>query len=307
MTDHIYTIGELSKMSGISVRRLRFYSDKGLLPPSGRAASGYRMYSEADLARLELIVALRNASVSLGEIRKILSRRLSLSEVLAFRLETLEAEIVAKRRIVVALRSVMKLSEPTPQDLRRIWTVTHLSQSEFRTVIKRFFDEVAQGANIDPSLRQQMIDITAPEHPDDPTPEQLDVWTELAATLSDEDYIQEMRASMAKMWTNEFDPSAYVKAVTQAFDQARAAMNEGHAPHSDSGKAIARDWLEASAKAMNKTPDSAFIDWHLDQYRKYHGRAARHQEGTPPVSGENALDAAVAEWGWIVTAMERHL
>ncbi|MGO4840581.1 MerR family DNA-binding transcriptional regulator, partial [Rhizobiaceae sp. 2RAB30] len=35
----MYTIGELSKLSGVSVRRIRFYADKGLLPPSTRTFS----------------------------------------------------------------------------------------------------------------------------------------------------------------------------------------------------------------------------------------------------------------------------
>ncbi|HEX2840346.1 MerR family transcriptional regulator [Hyphomicrobium sp.] len=307
MTDRIYTIGELSKMSGVSVRRLRFYSDKALLPPTARAASGYRMYSEADLARLDLIVALRNAGVSLGEIRKILSRRLALADVLALRLKTLEAEIVSKRRVAAALRSVLKLSEPTPQDLRRLWTVTHLSQLEFRTAVERFFDEAAEGTKIDPSWRQKMIDISTPELPDDPTPEQLDAWTELAALLSDKDYIQEVRASMSKMWTQEFDAFAYAEASNQTFDQVRAAIKEGHAPQSGIGKAIARDWLEASATAMKREPNASFLDWHLDQYRRYHSRAVRYQELMTILQGENATSAAGSEWRWIITAMEHHL
>ncbi|WP_216361261.1 MerR family DNA-binding transcriptional regulator [Caulobacter mirabilis] len=48
MSEEMYTIGELSRLSGVSVRRLRFYSDKGLLPPATRTESGYRLYSEAD-------------------------------------------------------------------------------------------------------------------------------------------------------------------------------------------------------------------------------------------------------------------
>ena len=49
MTDNSHTIGEISELSGVSVRRIRFYSDKGLLPPVGRTSKGYRVYSEADL------------------------------------------------------------------------------------------------------------------------------------------------------------------------------------------------------------------------------------------------------------------
>ncbi|MEO5758364.1 MAG: MerR family transcriptional regulator, partial [Mesorhizobium sp.] len=124
MSDQIHTIGELSRLSGVSVRRLRFYSDRGLLPPTARAVSGYRMYSEADLARLGLILVLREAGVSLMEIKKILTRDLPLGDVLKLRLQTLEAEIVSRRRIAAALRAALRTPDPTPQDLRRLWTVT---------------------------------------------------------------------------------------------------------------------------------------------------------------------------------------
>ncbi|AMS39504.1 MerR family transcriptional regulator [Aminobacter aminovorans] len=92
MDDRIYTIGELSRLSGITVRKLRFYSDRGLLPPTVRAESGYRMYSGVDLERLGLILALRDAGVSLADIGKILSNRLAISAVLELRLQALEAE-----------------------------------------------------------------------------------------------------------------------------------------------------------------------------------------------------------------------
>jgi DNA-binding transcriptional MerR regulator len=48
MNGTAYTIGELSGLSGVPVRRIRFYSDKGLLPPKARTATGYRVYSETD-------------------------------------------------------------------------------------------------------------------------------------------------------------------------------------------------------------------------------------------------------------------
>jgi DNA-binding transcriptional MerR regulator len=40
-------IGELSRRSGIPVKTLRFYSDEGLLPPTERSGSGYRLYGGA--------------------------------------------------------------------------------------------------------------------------------------------------------------------------------------------------------------------------------------------------------------------
>lgn len=59
------TIGEVSRRTGIPVKTLRDRSDEGLLPPSERSRSGYRLYSERDVIRLDLIRALREAGLGL--------------------------------------------------------------------------------------------------------------------------------------------------------------------------------------------------------------------------------------------------
>jgi DNA-binding transcriptional MerR regulator len=56
----------------VSVRTLRFYDKVGLLAPSGRTESGYRLYGDADLVQLEQILALKFLGFSLEEIRSFL-------------------------------------------------------------------------------------------------------------------------------------------------------------------------------------------------------------------------------------------
>jgi DNA-binding transcriptional MerR regulator len=52
-------VGELAKQTGISVRTLHYYDEIGLLSPSGRTESDYRLYAEADIVRLQQIMSLR--------------------------------------------------------------------------------------------------------------------------------------------------------------------------------------------------------------------------------------------------------
>jgi DNA-binding transcriptional MerR regulator len=54
-------IGELSRRTGLSVKTIRYYSDEGLVTPSDRTEAGYRIYSDADLVRLDVIRTLRDA------------------------------------------------------------------------------------------------------------------------------------------------------------------------------------------------------------------------------------------------------
>ncbi|MRD46428.1 MerR family transcriptional regulator [Caenimonas koreensis DSM 17982] len=65
-------VGELARSSGLTVRTLHHYDDIGLLKPSGRSDSGYRLYSEQDVARLHGIQALRHLGLPLSDIAQLL-------------------------------------------------------------------------------------------------------------------------------------------------------------------------------------------------------------------------------------------
>lgn len=66
--DSLMIIGEAARRSGFTVKALRFYERRGLLPPSGRRPSGYRLYSEADCRRLEFIRQAKTLGLTLGAI-----------------------------------------------------------------------------------------------------------------------------------------------------------------------------------------------------------------------------------------------
>ncbi len=68
-----YTIGEFSKLTGLSPRTIDFYTRQGLLHPEQNSRGhGYRRYSEEDRRRVGLIKQLQARKFSLGEIRKAL-------------------------------------------------------------------------------------------------------------------------------------------------------------------------------------------------------------------------------------------
>ena len=68
-----HTVGEVSRLSGVSVRTLHHYDDIGLLPAGGRTESGYRLYSDTDLQRLKRILFYRELDFGLDEIARILA------------------------------------------------------------------------------------------------------------------------------------------------------------------------------------------------------------------------------------------
>ena len=66
------TVNEVSKISGISVRTPHYYDEIGLLSPSGVTASGYRLYDDKAMAKLQSILLFRELEFPLKEIKIIL-------------------------------------------------------------------------------------------------------------------------------------------------------------------------------------------------------------------------------------------
>lgn len=67
-----YTVGEVARLAGITVRTLHHYDEVGLLRPSGRTAAGYRLYDRTDLVRLQRILGYRELGVALDKIVAVL-------------------------------------------------------------------------------------------------------------------------------------------------------------------------------------------------------------------------------------------
>ena len=69
----LYRAKEFAAKAGVTVRTLHFYDRIGLLVPTAREANGYRLYSDADLERLEQILALAFVGFELDRIKRLLA------------------------------------------------------------------------------------------------------------------------------------------------------------------------------------------------------------------------------------------
>ena len=72
--DRLFKASEFARLAGVTVRTLHHYDRLGLLEPSGRTESGYRLYGERDFARLQQIVTLKFIGLPLDEIGELLDR-----------------------------------------------------------------------------------------------------------------------------------------------------------------------------------------------------------------------------------------
>ena len=87
-------VGELARRTGLTVRALHHYDSIGLLHPTGRSDSGYRLYSRDEVARLHGIQTLRRMGLSLADVAQLLDGgAVTLPAILARQTGVLDQEI----------------------------------------------------------------------------------------------------------------------------------------------------------------------------------------------------------------------
>lgn len=106
-----HTVSEVARLAKVTVRTLHHYDEVGLLVPSGRTEAGYRLYSRADLERLQQILLFRALGLPLEAIRGLLDepaadRKAALLTQRALLLEQLRRNEATLRAIDDALRTL---------------------------------------------------------------------------------------------------------------------------------------------------------------------------------------------------------
>jgi DNA-binding transcriptional MerR regulator/effector-binding domain-containing protein len=111
MENVVFTIGEFSRITGLSIKTLRHYHEKGLMAPSYvDPQTGYRYYDGADAEIARVVIAFREMEFSLSEIKEILENHDDDGEILDClerRKQELEEEIRQRKRIADSLRQII--------------------------------------------------------------------------------------------------------------------------------------------------------------------------------------------------------
>ena len=107
------SIGKIAARAGVGIDTVRFYERAGLLPKPDRTASGYRLYGDAEAARLRFIRRAKTLGFTLEEIRELLAlndgkgRRSSVRTVAQRRLAEIEQKISELSGIRQTLRHLL--------------------------------------------------------------------------------------------------------------------------------------------------------------------------------------------------------
>lgn len=288
-----FTIGQLARRTGLPVRTIRFWSDAGVVPATARTAAGYRLYDAAALSRVELVRTLRDLGIGLEVVRQILERATTLAQVAETHAAALDAEINTLRLRRAVLRTLAG-RDGTPEEMVRMHKLARLSARERQQIIDDFvgrafagIDPEAPGAGIAERMRRMPAAL-----PDDPTPEQVDAWIELAELVADDDFRERVRRMALAGARGERPPVA-----EDAVEHARRALADGVAPDSPQAAAILDRIVPAAERARALETLRTFTDARVERYWQLLG----------VLNGGPAFAPAVPAFEWLIAALTCHV
>ncbi|WP_326823562.1 MerR family transcriptional regulator [Streptosporangium sp. NBC_01756] len=140
-TGHRWSIGEVARASGMTVRALRHYDEIGLLSAGERTASGHRRYTGRDVRRLYRVRALRTLGLSLEEIATVLADStgdlVAMHDLLTAQLRGLEAHAARIQRLTHRLRGLLEqidgASMPDPDQFMTTLEMISVFETSFTT------------------------------------------------------------------------------------------------------------------------------------------------------------------------------
>jgi DNA-binding transcriptional MerR regulator len=289
----LLSIGALAERTGVPVRTIRFYSDSGVLPPAERTEAGYRLYGPDALARLGLVRTLRDLGIDLATIRRVLEREAAVPDVAAAHAAAIDAQIRVLRVQRAVLQAVARRGSD-PQEMQTMHELAQLSDDERKRIVAEFLDEAFEGLEIEPGF-EAMMRSAAPELPEDPSPEQVEAWIELARLVRDEDF----RASVRRMSERHADeqPSEDMRAVAaQVAERAGDARERGVAPGSPEAEAVVAELLPL----FDGVPREELGE-RLETFTD--ARAERYWQLLAIVNGWPPVPTTVPAWEWFAAAL----
>jgi len=142
-------VKELSKLTKVSVRTLHHYDKIGLLKPSIRLENNYRVYSEADLLKLQQILALKFFGFELGRIKTLMQEEINIFDHFRAQQKLLEQQVKTLQTASLTLEAILCESSPhksvpwktilkliedyqMTKELKHDWVVKALSPTELK-------------------------------------------------------------------------------------------------------------------------------------------------------------------------------
>lgn len=254
------------------MKTIRHYSDVGVFPPSRITEAGYRLYSEEDRSRLELIRTLRAAGFGLPQIKAVLEGESGASDALRLQMETVDLQLRTLRRRRRLLESALERGEGAEHGYPdRAQALGLLEAKEREAFLAEHLERGLQGVPIDQDTRAWFWQGIVSGMPDELDEEQLVAWTELAQLASDESFVEALRKQIkpvSEVAEDDFDSAGWNEAVKVAFDEGVRAVREGRSPTGESEQSVVADWINSSARATGEGDNRQLAEWMLSHFER---------------------------------------
>lgn len=159
-------VGELARQTGLTVRTLHHYDAIGLLKPSGRSDAGYRLYNQADVARLHGIQALRHLGLPLSDIDSMLAEGgKSLSSIISRQIQALDHDMAKAAEIRGRLILMQDRFSSGSQPAMSEWLTTlalmatygkYFTATELKSILAKWTQMEAEWQPLIIAIRQAM-------------------------------------------------------------------------------------------------------------------------------------------------------
>ncbi|MGC9496271.1 MerR family transcriptional regulator [Streptomyces sp. WG7] len=302
----LYSIGELSRRTGLSVKTIRFYSDANVVAPTCRTPAGYRLYDLDALLRLELVRTLRELGIDLPTIQQVLDRERSVAEVASAHADALDVQI----RTLQLRRSVLRAAArfgSSPKETKLMHKLTRLSGEERHRLIDDFIDRTFGAESADPSAA--MVRAATPDLPDDPSTDQVAAWVGIAEMIGDEYFRARMRrvaGHQSHQLTLDIETDAGDELVGFTRQRLAEARSAGIDPLSDEAAPVVDDLVRRFAEAFGRAPDAEFRDWMAQQFELAHDpRVDEYWRLVWTVNDWQVIPNLIPVYTWLIQALRR--
>lgn len=300
--DRLYSIGDLARRTGLTVKVIRFYSDRGIVPPAGRSQAGHRLYDLDAVARLDLVRTLRDLGVDLATIREVVDRKITLPEVAAAHAEALEVQIRVLRLRRAVLMTVAERGA-TLEEIDLMHKLAKLSDDERRRLIDDFLEAAFGGLHADPGFAGIMRSMT-PELPDNPEVHQVEAWVELAELSQDPDFRAGMRRVVDSHAAERTRGGVHRDLVAAVRGQAGPALVAGVDPASRHADPVVAVVAAQYAHLCGDPDDSALRRRLLTRLETANDpRRERYVQLLAVVNGWQAPESLAPALDWLIQAL----
>ncbi|WP_219470190.1 MerR family transcriptional regulator [Nonomuraea rhizosphaerae] len=255
--DKLYPIGDVARRTGLSVSAVRFYSDAGIIAPTGHTGAGYRLYDVHAIARLELVRTLRELDASLDDIRRLVAGETTLRDLATAHLALVERQARGLRARRAVLRTIVRQHTEAEQ-VSLMHKLVSMSDDDRDRLVDEFWNEVGDGLDVHPAFVERLRAMR-PRLPDEPTTGQLEAWIELADLMRDDGFRRSVRDHLRDTYSNDQGRLMTSPRMLDSIDERAAIMEEAQAARlagvpvdSPRARDIAGRFLASTAEAVGQ-------------------------------------------------------